>query len=142
MGLGESKEGDDLMLEVDRADPFNRRLSHEKGTSACQRVSFLKEKKKREENIVTPLELDEEQMQAITGGCAQCDQDAAAAAIKDKLAAKYHKKAANYWGKYLHATDSNLSDYSHTKYQNNETRGTHAENAAAALRAQIADRHP
>jgi bacteriocin-like protein len=26
-----------------------------------------------EENIVTELELDEEQLQAITGGCAQCD---------------------------------------------------------------------
>jgi hypothetical protein len=94
-----------------------------------------------EENIVTGLELDEEQLQAITGGCAQCDGDARAAELKDKDAKKYNKKAANYWEKYINETDSNLSEYYHTKYQNNETRGTNAENAAAALRAQILARH-
>ena len=87
------------------------------------------------------LNLSEEQLQAITGGCDQCQSDERVAASHDRWAKKYNKKVGNNWSKYINATTSTEADVYHTKYERYERLATNEENAAAALRDQIAARH-
>jgi hypothetical protein len=80
--------------------------------------------------------------QIFCRGKSQCDQDSRTAASHDRWAKKYNKKVANNWSKYINATDDASAAIYHRKYEKYEGLATSEENAATALRDQIAARHP